>query len=130
MAGRPDAARISYKEKWQEARAEIEKFQDRILRLRREIDRLSAALLNQREPCGQIVDLAGIARHMKVDRNTPPQWRQRRLLPEVDFPEVDVPLWYASTIKEKFVIPTGRSWYENPVEADDTPDDEGLSPAA
>ncbi len=122
---------ISYKAKWQEAVGEIEKLQARTERLRRRIDYLSAALMNQREPGGQIVDLAGIARHMRVDpRYTPPQWRQRGLLPAVDFPEIREPLWYADTIKNQFVIPTGRIWYDNPTEGADSPPGEGLSPAA
>lgn len=132
---------ISYKEKWQEANREIERLQARIEKLRRErgdelltarIDRLrqhgdelAAALMNSRDAGGQIVDLAGIARHMRVDpRYTPQQWRQRGLLPPVDFPEIREPIWYAQTIKEKFAIPTGRMWYDTPA------DDQELSPAA
>jgi hypothetical protein len=69
------------------------------------------------------VDLAGIARHMHVERFTPQQWKQRDHLPPVDFPEIREPLWYASTIRERFVIPTRRVWYDVPAEMD-------LSPAA
>jgi hypothetical protein len=70
----------------------------------------------------QIVDLAGIARHMKVERFTPQQWKQRGHLPPVDFPEINEPLWYASTIRREFADRTQRVWYDNP--------DEELSPAA
>lgn len=73
----------------------------------------------------EIVDLAAIARHMRVARHTPQQWSQRKLLPPVDFPDLAEPLWYASTIREKFAIPTKRIWYTL---IDQT--DEELSPAA
>lgn len=117
---------ISYKERWQEANREIERLLAQIDKLRQHADELAAALMNGRtEPGGQIVDLTGIARHMRVDRRyTPQQWRQRGLLPPVDFPEIREPLWYAQTIKEKFAIPTGRMWYDAPAA------DEALSPAA
>lgn len=116
---------ISYKEKWQEANREIETLKARIKKQQRRNDELAAALMNQRPEPGQIVDLVGIARHMRVDpRYTPQQWRQRDLLPPVDFPEIPYPLWYASTIKEQFATPTGRIWYDTPYE------DEELSPAA
>lgn len=59
----------------------------------------------------QVVDLAGIARHMRVERYTPQQWKMRKLLPPVDFPAIREPLWYASSIIEKFARPTRRIWY-------------------
>jgi len=112
----------SYKTLWQEAGQEIERLKD-------EVDRLTNALfaspddnLRELERRRVIVDLAGIARHMQVERFTPQQWAQRGHLPPVDFPEIRTPLWYASTIKEQFIIPTRRVWYDNPPEE--------LSPAA
>lgn len=117
----------SYKTLWQEAQAENEQLQAKIRSLQRMNDRLAAALASDRGEHGrppEIVDLAGIARRMRVGRHTPLQWRQRNYLPPVDYPEIKEPLWLASTIREKFAIPSGRFWY-------DTPDDEGgLSPAA
>jgi hypothetical protein len=62
---------------------------------------------------------------MRVARHTPGQWAQRKLLPPVDFPELREPLWYAETVRDKFAIPTGRPWYDDPEEGPD----EGLSPA-
>jgi hypothetical protein len=88
----------SYKQLWQEAQQEIE-----------QLRQLAGV------PGVQIVDLAGIARHMHVERFTPQQWQQRDLLPPVDFPEIKgVPLWWVSTIKTKFVQPTGRLWCDHP----------------
>lgn len=113
----------SYKTMWQEASREID-------RLTAEVHRLTAALAaspdeakRELERTRLVVDLAGIARHMRVERFTPQQWRQRGHLPPVDFPDINEPLWYASTIREKFVIPTRRMWY------DDVHSEE-LSPAA
>lgn len=105
----------SYKTLYQEAQQEIDSLRATIQRLRHLNDELSATLMNARSETGpsrQIVDLAGIARHMRVERFTPQQWKQRDYLPPVDFPEIREPLWYASTIKEKFAIPTGRIWYD------------------
>lgn len=115
----------SYKTLWQEADAEINRLKAEIQQLKTLNAGLSAAFTSSRAELAStpaIVDLAGIARHMKVERFTPQQWRQRELLPEVDFPEIAEPLWLVSTVKEKFVIPTRRIWY-------DTPNVE-LSPAA
>lgn len=84
-----------------------------------ENERLSAELHRRR----LVVDLAGIARHMKVERFTPQQWKQRGHLPPVDFPEIKEPLWYASTIIEHFVKPSRRVWYDN------TDEEEALSRA-
>lgn len=129
---------ISYKEKWQEAdqhnaklqadnaklRGEVDMMKDEIVRLNRlleadpEVRRIKA-----QADAVAVVGLAGIARHMKVARLTPQQWVQRRLLPPPDFPDAaGEPIWLVSTIKEKFVIPTRRVWYDDP--------DEELSPAA
>lgn len=119
---------ISYKTLWQEARQENAKLQTKIDNLRRDIDEMAAAITNGRTeqgPTRQIVDLAGIARHMRVKRWTPQQWQQRGLLPPVDFPEIKEPLWFVTTIKEQFVIPTRRVWHDNPSDAV-----EPLSPAA
>ncbi len=113
---------ISYKTMWQEAEREAQ-------RLAGEVERLTNALfaspddnLRELERIRVIVDLAGIARHMRVERFTPQQWAQRGHLPPVDFPEIRTPLWYASTIRDQFTVPTRRPWYEHP-ETD-------LSPAA
>lgn len=96
-----------------------------------EVRRLSALLAaspdeNAREVerTRLIVDLAGIARHMRVERFTPQQWKQRDLLPPVDFPEIKEPLWYVSTLKRDFIVPTRRVWH------DYAPPEEGLSSAA
>lgn len=102
----------SYKQLWQEARRQLDQVDD----LRAELERIR-----------EVVDLAGIAWHMKVDRHTPQQWRQRGLLPEVDFPHIKEPLWYASTIKEKFAEPTRRLWFDHP---EREAENEDLSPAA
>jgi len=83
----------NYKKLYEEAQAEIAQLRDR-----------------------QVVDLAGIARHMRVDRYTPQQWKQRGHLPPVDFPEIREPLWWARTIREQFCEPTRRVWYDNPDE--------------
>lgn len=89
---------ISYKKLWQEVQQENERL-----------------LLLVGLPSVKIVDLAGIAAHMHVERFTPQQWQQRDLLPPVDFPEIKgVPLWFAETIKKKFVEPTGRLWCDYP----------------
>ncbi len=101
----------SYKTLWQEACQEIERLQAQVDDNLRELERRR-----------QIVDLAGIARHMRVDRHTPQQWKQRGHLPPVDFPEIErEPLWYASTIREHFAARTRRVWYDRAEE---------LSPAA
>lgn len=117
----------SYKTLYQEAIQENHKLAAKIQNLRRINDELAAALTSgrsERADTRPIVDLAGIARHMRVERFTPQQWKQRDLLPPVDFPEIREPLWYVSTIVDGFVIPTGRIWYDEPA------DDEALSPAA
>jgi hypothetical protein len=104
----------SYKALWQEVSQENDQLKQTI-----------SHLLGELERTRHVVDLAGIARHMKVDRRyTPQQWRQRNLLPPVDFPDIREPLWYASTIVEKFVKPTRRLWFPNPDEPSE------LSPAA
>jgi len=104
----------SYKTLWQEAREENE-------RLRREITRLEVTILlgpddhlRELERTREIVDLAGIARHMHVERFTPQQWKQRGLLPPVDFPDIKEPLWYASPIRNGFARRTGRLWCDSP----------------
>jgi len=98
----------SYKALYQEATEEIDRLKDELRRT------------------SKIVDLAGIARHMRVERFTPQQWSQRGHLPPVDFPEIKEPLWYASTIRDQFAIPTRRVWHVNPP-ADG---EEDLSPEA
>jgi hypothetical protein len=109
----------SYKTLWQEEKRKADQLQDEVVKLRAEVERTA-----------QVVDLAGIARHLRVERFTPQQWRQRDLLPPVDFPKIREPLWYASTIKQKFADPTRRVWYE---EAEDPWFDDvrgDVSPAA
>jgi hypothetical protein len=119
----------SYKTMWQEANQEVERLKSEIQQLRQshraETEKLYSYIESHRSDLAQtrqIVDLAGIARHMRVERFTPQQWKQRDLLPPVDFPEIREPLWYASTIRDGFVVPTGRVWYDHP--------EQELSPAA
>lgn len=124
---------ISYKTQWQEATKETETLRAKVEEQRRQINKLAAALTSLRKSgtdTRQIVDLAGIARHMRVERFTPQQWKQRNHLPPVDFPEISEPLWYVSTLMDKFVIPTGRIWYDHPGEALPDAQDTSLYPAA
>lgn len=114
----------SYKTMWQEAQAEA-------AQLKKEVDRLRALIMSsdddkvkELERTRQVVDLAGIARHMRVERFTPQQWKQRGHLPPVDFPDIKEPLWYASTIIDGFARPSRRVWYDTP-----GPEEE-LSPVA
>lgn len=112
----------SYKTLYLEAQEKLTALQDEITRLHAAIKLGPDEQLRELERIRQVVDLAGIAHHMRVERFTPQQWSQRGHLPPVDFPDIKEPLWYVSTIKERFVIPTRRVWYDNP--------GEGLSPAA
>lgn len=113
----------SYKTLYEQARQEVAHLHGENMRLQAALAASPDENLRELERTRQIVDLAGIARHMRVERFTPQQWKQRDHLPPVDFPEIKEPLWYASTIKEQFVIPTRRVWYDNvPAEL--------LSPAA
>lgn len=97
----------SYKIMWQEA-------QEEIAQLRAAMALSPDEAIRELARTRQIVDLAGIARHMHVERFTPQQWRQREFLPPVDFPEIKEPLWYASSIQEQFAEPTGRLWCPEP----------------
>lgn len=108
----------SYKQLWQEAGQEIERLKDEIERLRDAIAASPDEHLRELERTRKIVDLAGISRHMCVDRLTPQQWKQRGLMPPVDFPEIKEPLWYVSTIKEQFIAKSRapRVWYDFPPE--------------
>jgi hypothetical protein len=109
----------SYKQLHQEAMQEIERLTALVASAASEVAKLAAEVERTRE----IVDLAGIAEHMRVERYTPQQWSQRGLLPPVDFPQITgVPLWYASTVRDQFAKPTRRVWYDS--------DAEELSPAA
>lgn len=117
-------AATSYKTLWQEAQREIARLDGEVTRLHAALNASPDEHLRELERTRQIVDLAGIARHMRVDRYTPQQWKQRGHLPPVDFPEIKEPLWYASTIKEHFADRTRRVWY------DDGVSERGLSPAA
>lgn len=117
---------VSYKKLYEEVCKREALLQAQLKRLRdqqgREVNRVHAFITANR---GQhlaetpaIVDLAGIARHMRVARYTPQQWQQRDLLPPVDFPEIREPIWLVSTIIKQFAVPTGRPWYDTP-EAED-----------
>lgn len=115
----------SYKRLWQEAETEIQALKDEIARLRKEIDASPDEHLRELERIRGAIDLAGIARHMRVDRLTPQQWKQRGLLPPVDFPEIKgEPLWHPSSIRA-FAERTGRIWYDHPGAPE-----EGMPPAA
>jgi hypothetical protein len=115
----------SYKTLYQQASQEVEALRAEVARLHGQIGASPDDLLRELERTRTIVDLAGIARHMRVERFTPQQWKQRGHLPPVDFPDIKEPLWYASTIQERFVKPSRRVWYDYaPVE------EEGLSHAA
>jgi hypothetical protein len=103
----------SYKSMWQEANKEIERWKGEAERLRGLIESSPDEHLRELERTREVVDLAGIARHMRVERFTPQQWKQRGLLPPVDFPEIKEPLWYVTTIKRDFIIPTRRVWYDH-----------------
>lgn len=113
----------SYKTMWQEACEQIERLRAEVRRLQALIEASPDDNLRELERIRQVVDLAGIARHMHVERFTPQQWKQRGHLPPVDFPDIKEPLWYVSTIKKGFIEPTRRVWYDDPGE-------EGLSPVA
>ena len=122
---------ISYKKLYEEEKARADQLEAKADRLQqqhqRELAKIDAYLTSGRTKLDKtpaIVDLAGIARHMRVARYTPQQWQQRDLLPPVDFPEIREPLWFAATIIKEFAQPTGRPWYDTPGE------DEVLSPAA
>lgn len=103
----------SYKTLYEGARRQADELRTEIARLRAQIALSPDELLRELERTREIVDLAGIARHMRVERFTPQQWKQRDHLPPVDFPLIREPLWYASTIKDQFVVPTGRLWFDN-----------------
>lgn len=105
---------ISYKTLYEGAQQQVNELRAEVARLQQRIALGPDELLRELERTREIVDLAGIARHMKVERLTPQQWRQRGHLPPVDFPEIREPLWYTSTIKEQFITPTRRRWFDNP----------------
>jgi len=112
----------SYKTLWQEEQKKTEQLWAEVQHLRSVIAAGPDGNAREVERTREIVNLEGIARHMRVNRYTPQQWRQRGLLPPVDFPHISEPLWYASTVIEKFVKPTRRVWYDDLEEL--------LSPAA
>lgn len=116
------SGRTSYKTLYEEARQQADALWTEVARLKAQIALGPDDALRELERTRQIVDLAGIARHMRVERFTPQQWKQRDHLPPVDFPEIKEPLWYASTIRDQFAVATGRIWYEHP--------EQELSPAA
>lgn len=113
----------SYKTLYQEAKQEAEYHAAEAERLRQRLAAHPDENAREVERTRLVVDLAGIARHMQVERYTPQQWRQRPGLnfPPVDFPDIREPLWYASTIKA-WAEKTRRVWYDNP--------DAEVSPAA
>lgn len=102
----------SYKQRWQEATSEVAALRQEVARLRDVINLGPDEGLRELERIRTVVDLAGVARHMRVERYTPQQWRQRGLLPPVDFPEIKEPLWYASTLRDKFAVPSRRVWHD------------------
>lgn len=104
----------SYKTLYEGAQQQANELRAEVARLQAQIALGPDDLLREVERTRQIVDLAGIARHMRVERFTPQQWKQRGHLPEVDFPEIKEPLWYVSTIKNGFIVPTRRMWYDHP----------------
>lgn len=106
-------ATTSYKTLWQEEKKKTDAMSSEVQRLRALVEASPDENVRELERTREVVDLAGIAAHMHVQRYTPQQWRQRGLLPPVDFPEIAEPLWYASTIIEKFAIPTRRVWYDD-----------------
>jgi hypothetical protein len=61
----------------------------------------------------ELLDLSAIAERCGVSKFTPQQWRQRDVLPPVDFPEVDVPLWRVSTIR-RWARDTDRDFRSSP----------------
>lgn len=104
----------SYKKLYQEACQQADKLMAEVRRLNALIAASPDEHLRELERTREIVDLAGIARHMRVERFTPQQWKQRGHLPPVDFPAINEPLWYVSTIKKEFAEPTRRVWYDDP----------------
>lgn len=85
------------------------------------------------EPGDFLVDLAGMAKRFGVKRGTPKRWRARGVLPPVDVPEVTVPLWWASTLRDwghgrrtpiefRYELPEGEP---EPEDGEDEDDDEG-----
>jgi len=101
----------SYKQRWQEADRQVQALTTEVQRLQGLLNSDPDGVRQELERTREIVDLAGIARHMRVERFTPQQWKQRDHLPPVDFPEIKEPLWYATTIRDQFAVPTGRIWY-------------------
>jgi len=114
----------AYKQLYLEAQEAVTRLQAEVTRLRHLIDLGHDRGPSEIERLSDVVDLAGIARRMRVDRYTPQQWRQRGHLPPVDFPRIKEPLWYAATIRDQFATPTQRIWYPEPEGAEE------LSPAA
>jgi len=108
----------SYKTLYEGAQQQANELRAEVARLQARIALDPDDLLRELERTRQIVDLAGIARHMLVERFTPQQWKQRDHLPPVDFPEIKEPLWYVSTIREKFAVPTRRVWHDFPAETE------------
>lgn len=104
---------ISYKPLYEEAQQQIATLTEELEQLRLILATSADENLRELQRTKTVVDLAGIARYMRVDRFTPQQWKQRDHLPPVDFPHIREPLWYATTIVEKFVTPTRRTWFDN-----------------
>lgn len=104
----------SYKTLYEGAQQQVDELRAEVARLQARIALGPDDLLRELERTRQIVDLAGIARHMRVERFTPQQWKQRGHLPPVDFAEIKEPLWYASTIRQHFADRTQRVWYDHP----------------
>lgn len=108
----------SYKTMWQEAAEQLAALKAEVNRLQALVDLNPSEQIRELERIRVVVDLAGISRHMRVNRYTPQQWSQRGHLPPVDFPDIKEPLWYASTLRDQFATPTRRIWYDNPEKVD------------
>ena len=105
---------ISYKKMWQEAEQKAEALQKEVTRLQMLVNFGPDDAIRELERTRRVIDLAGVARHLRVARYTPQQWRQRGHLPPVDFPDIKEPLWYASTIRDQFAVPSRRLWWDEP----------------
>ncbi len=118
----------AYKQLYTEAQEEIARLRTEVTRLQALVNLHPDEATRELERIRVVVDLAGIAAHMRVERYTPQQWRQRGHLPPVDFPHIKEPLWYASTIRDRFAVPTKRIWYAERIEPEE--DTEELSSVA
>lgn len=56
-----------------------------------------------------VVDMDAVASATGNAPHTPRTWRSRGIMPAVDLPAVETPLWWASTIA-RWCQATGRTW--------------------